>query len=129
MEAFTHTSSELPVIQKLIGAYKLWHAVVPHIPKTSRYTLASKVDALFLDVIELVFAASYEQPQEKIEKIGVANAKLGTLKFFLRIVWELKLIGDKKYIELSETFDTIGRILGGWKRGLLSKLPAPRRGK
>ncbi|MDI6734169.1 MAG: four helix bundle protein [Patescibacteria group bacterium] len=104
--------------------------MVPHIPKTSRYTLGNKVDSLFLDTIELVFTASYEQLEEKIEKIGAANAKLGTLKFFLQIVWELKLIEDEKYIAISEVLDTIGRILGGWKRGLLSKLPAPtRRGK
>lgn len=97
---------------------------MPHIPRTSRYTLGMKIDALFLDVIELVFTASYEQTQEKIRKIGNANAKLGVLKFFLQIAWEIRMMDTKRYVSLSEKLDEIGRILGGWKRGLEMKLPA-----
>ncbi len=96
---------------------------MPHIPKTSRYTLGTKIDALFLDVIELVFTASYEPAQEKIGKIGDANTKLGALKFFLQIGWETRMIDTKRYISLSEKLEEIGRILGGWKRGLETKLP------
>ncbi len=119
--------NQLPIIQKLIAAYKLWHEFIPHIPRTSRYTLGAKIDALFLEVIELVFAASYEQIQEKIRKIRDTNAKLGALKFFLQIGWEIKMIDTKRYVSLSEKLDEIGRILGGWKRGLEIKLPVNKR--
>ena len=114
----------LPVIQKLIAVYKLWHEFVPHIPKTSRYTLGTKIDELFLEVIELIFTASYEQTQEKIKTIKEANTRLGVLKFFLQICWETKMIDTKRYALLSEKLEEIGRILGGWKRGLETKLPA-----
>jgi hypothetical protein len=43
------------------------------------------------------------------------------LKLFLQIAWENKLIPSEKYIELSTKLQEIGRMLGGWKKGLLSK--------
>jgi hypothetical protein len=33
------------------------------------------------------------------------------------------MIDTKRYISLSEKLEEIGRILGGWKRGLETKLP------
>lgn len=127
MESPPPAGTTLPIIQKFIQTYKFWHELVPHIPKTSRYTLGTKIEVLFLDVLELIFMASYEQPQEKIRKIGYANAKLGALKFFLQIGWEIKMIDAKRYISLSEGLNETGRILGGWKRGLETKLPAVKR--
>ncbi len=66
---------------------------------------------------------------EKIARLTNANAKLGTLKFFLQIGWEIKMMDTKRYIVLSEKLDEIGRILGGWKRGIETKLPAGKQGE
>ena len=49
------------------------------------------------------------------------------LKIFIMLLWETKSLDDKKYIELSEKLDEIGRNLGGWlgkviaKKGKLSR--------
>ncbi|MBI3442319.1 MAG: four helix bundle protein [Candidatus Sungbacteria bacterium] len=53
-----------------------------------------------------------------------ANGKLDLLKFFLQLAWKLKLIDAKRYAELSQPLDEIGRMLGGWRKGLESKTPA-----
>lgn len=109
---------QLPVINKLVAAYKLWNEFIPHLPKSLRYTLVSKIDLLFLEVIENTFAASYLPNQEKLPFLIKSITKLDLAKFFLQIAWETHALDNKKYIALSENLDEIGRMLGGWKKGL-----------
>ena len=108
----------VPLIHKLTTAYKLWHEFLPHIPKTSRYTLGAKIDAYFLETIELVFIASYLSKPHKRPFVQKAIGKLDVLKLFLRLAWEIKALDNKKYITLSEKLDEIGRMLGGWNKSL-----------
>jgi len=115
--------NQLPIIQKLMAAYKLWHEIVPNFPKTSRYTLGAKVDTLFLDTIEHILAAIYAPAQDKIRELGHSITTLDALKFFLQISWEIHSLDTKKYLALSEKLDEIGRMLGGWRKGL-EKTPA-----
>ena len=56
--------------------------------------------------------------------LGKIISRLDVLKFFIQIAWENKLIPEDKYIILSEQLHEIGRMLGGWKKGLQSKTPA-----
>jgi len=114
----------LPVLQKLVSAYRLWHQFIPHFPKTSRYTLGNKIDELFLQVVEAIITASFLTSKEKLPLIGKASTKLDMLKFFLQIAWEIKAIDNKKYILLSERLYEIGRMLGGWQKHLLKQTSA-----
>jgi hypothetical protein len=106
----------LPIIQHLIAAYKLWHEFLPHLTKYARHTLGVKIDALFVDTIEIIFVATYLGKEQKMLALQQANAKFDTLKFFLQILWEIKAIDNKKYAVLSERLGEIGRMLGGWMR-------------
>jgi len=54
----------------------------------------------------------------------VVITKLDSLKFFLQLAWENKCLANNKYTELSEQLNEIGRMLGGWKKGLEIKTPA-----
>jgi len=108
----------LTIIQHLIATYKLWHEFLPHIPKDSRYTLGIKIDGLFVEMIELIFIASYLSKNQKIPYVQKAIAKLDLIKFFLQITWEIKALDNKKYIILSEKLNEIGKMLGGWYRQL-----------
>lgn len=114
----------LPVLQKLVAIYKLWQAYLPHFPKTSRYTLGEKIDLLFVEIIECVVIASYLSKQKKLPYLKKGLVKLDVLKFFLQVAWEIKALDNKKYISLSEHLDEIGKMLGGWKRGLENKTSA-----
>jgi hypothetical protein len=42
----------------------------------------------------------------------------------LQIAWENKCISSEKYSVLSEKLEEIGRMLGGWKKGLEKKTPS-----
>lgn len=108
------TPSPLPVIQKLVQTYKLWYECIPHFPKTSRYTIGGKIDALFLEIAEATFTASFLRKEEKLPFIRKAIIKLDVLKFMLQLAWEIKSLDNKKYIALSEPLAEVGRMLGGW---------------
>lgn len=107
-----------------MAIYKLWQEYRDHFPKKSRYSLGGKIDALFIEIIELLFIASYLGKQEKLPFLQKAARKLDVLKFFFQVSWEIKSLDNKKYISIAELLNEIGRMLGGWIRGILSKTPA-----
>lgn len=120
----------LPILKRLITVYKSWHETMPNLAKTSRYTLGEKIDTLFLEVIELIYAASFLPKEEKLPSLQKAMAKTDLLKFFFQIGWEIKSLDVKKYIMFSEQLDEIGRQLGGWARQSSQKeTPAQRSGR
>ncbi len=108
----------LPIIERLVRAYEIWHEFTVHIPKISRYTLGDKIDSLFIETIESVYTAIFLPRDKKYPYIEQAAAKLNLAKFFLEIAWRIKSLDNKKYIILSEPLDEIGKMLGGWLRQL-----------
>ena len=113
----------LPVLEKTKSAYKLWFNYRDTFPKKSRYTLGDKIDKYFLDILELLHVATYQKPDEKIITLRKTTLRLDSLKFFLSISWETKLLDTDKYITLSEHLHELGKIIGGWKKGLEVKTP------
>lgn len=93
-------------------------------PKKSRYVLGDKIDARFVQVLELLYVASYQSPAEKLPTLERALTGVDTLKFLLRVAWEVQALDNKKYISLSEKLAGVGREVGGWRKGLQSKTPA-----
>jgi len=112
------------VIIKEKEAYQFWLILHKNIPKTERFRLGQKIDSLFIDTLELSFISLYLPPEQKITILGKTISRLDLLKFFMQLAWESKLIPTTKFTELSQKLEEIGRILGGWKKGLQSKTPA-----
>jgi hypothetical protein len=111
------------VLQKAKVAYSFWFALVDNIPKSHRYTLGGKVEHYFLEFLECIFTALYLPVEQKGKRLEVATSKLDGIKFFAQICWENKCIPDKKYTELSGLLDELGKMIGGWKKGLEKKTP------
>ena len=104
--------------------YKLWQEYRDNLAKKYRFTLGGKIDTLFIEIIELLYTASYLSKQEKLPYLQKAIKRLDVLKFFFQVAWEIKALNNKKYIAISEQLNEIGRMLGGWLRGIQSKTPA-----
>jgi len=119
----------LPIIGRFILVYKLWHEILDHISKKSRYTLGAKIDSLFIETLELLFIASYLSKEEKLPYLKKSAVKLDLLKFFLQISWEIKALDTKKYIALSEPLNEIGKMLGGWIRNVEKETLPQRKGR
>jgi hypothetical protein len=109
------------VFHKAKSAYLLWYGYYQILPKTHRYTLGKKLDETFLAILEAISVAAFLTPSEKVPYIKFAIKKMDLLKIFLMLLWETKSLDDKKYIELSEKLEEIGRNLGGWLGKVISK--------
>ena len=101
-----------------MAIYRLWDELRNNFPKKYRYTLGAKIENYFLDTLELLFIATYLGKEQKLPYLQKAAGKLDLLKFFLQVAWELKALDNKKYILVSEQLNEIGKMLGGWRRGL-----------
>lgn len=117
------STTDLPVLQKLTDAYKLWHNLLPHVPKLVKYSLGEKINVLFTDVIELILTAGFTAREHKSIIVQKASIKLDTLKYFLQLAWELKALDNKQFANISAPLVDAGKMLGGWLRQLIRELP------
>jgi hypothetical protein len=114
----------LPLLHNIKTVYLLWFTYYQELPKTHRYTLGGRIDALFIEIIEMTTVASFTPKAEKIPYVRTAIRKLDTAKILLLVLWESKSLDNKKYLALSEKLEEIGKMLGGWY-GQLNKQNSP----
>ncbi len=90
--------------------------------RTARYTLGTRIENHFLDLLEIIYQSYYAPTDKKIEKIVTAINTTDLLKYLLQIAWENKLLKDSPYAELSAKILEIGKMLGGWKNNIAAKI-------
>jgi len=115
------------VLVKSKEAYSMWFNILGDFPKVYRYNLGGKIENCFLLLLENIFTTAYLSGEKKSAQLSIAILKLDKLKFFLQLAWENKCLSSLKYSALSENLDEIGRMLGGWKKGLDNKTPSVER--
>ena len=108
--------NDAPIIKKIFDFYLIFHVESQKFPKSEKYTIAEKIKNIVLTVLELIIQAVSEK--EKIFLLKKAQTKLDLLKLLIRLCCDLKIINSKKYLELEEKLQEIGRMLGGWIRSL-----------
>lgn len=57
------------------------------------------------------------------------HSNLTYLNFFLQLAWEIKSLDTKKYSHMIEPIANIGKMLGGWRKNLLSQTQTPSKTK
>lgn len=92
--------------------------IIPHISKGQRYTIGTRIENKFLDLLELSYIAYFTEKERKKEKILECILLLDTLKYLIHITWETKLISNKQCAEIVEKLDEVGKMFGGWKNSL-----------
>lgn len=108
-------------MQKIKEGYLAWVNIVPHIQKGARYTIGTRIENKFLDLLELGYAAYFSSKEQKAEKIGECIFLADTLKFLISTAWEGKLVSHKQFEEIALKLEEIGKILGGWRNNLSGK--------
>ena len=98
--------------------YLIWINIVPHIAKGARYTIGSRIENRFLDLLELSYTAYFTEKERKAEKIAECILLLDTLKFLVSVAWEGKLISNAHCESVASKLEEIGRMFGGWKKNL-----------
>lgn len=100
----------------------MWIENLPNIPRASRYTYGNRVDTEFILFLEKLYVVSYMPIKEKSVGLRELISKLDTLRFLFQLGYETKLIPEKKFIALSTPLIEIGKMLGGWKKGIDDKI-------
>ena len=117
------STGTLPVLQQITNVYNLWYDFLPNIPRLTKYSLGEKINILFIELIETILLATYASKERKLEIIERASTKLDTLKYFLRIAWELNVLDNKKYAAMNVPIAEAGKMLGGWRKQFRPETP------
>ena len=96
----------------------MWHNYFANLPRTERYTLGTKIDVIFTEILEAGLMAQYTKRDEKIIYLEKLSRKLDNLKFFITLLWEAKGLDANKYGQLSQKLNTAGRMLGKWLQNI-----------
>ena len=121
-DSHTHTLPEtiqdIPIFTKLYEFYKLLYQYLKLFPKRDRYTLGEKIDNLTLNIFELVITAGTTSKEYKLPMLKKSVVSVDLLKILIRLAKDNQALDNKKYIQLEQQLQEIGRMLGGWKRSV-----------
>lgn len=108
----------VPILKRTIDLYKLYYTYAELFPKKDKYTIGATCERYIIEILEILLQASYLSKEEKLTLIKTANNKFDTLKIFIRLLKELNIIDQKKYLALQTIIQEIGRMFGGWIKSL-----------
>ncbi|MBI5731736.1 MAG: four helix bundle protein [Candidatus Magasanikbacteria bacterium] len=108
----------VPILKKTIDLYKLYYGYAELFPKKDKYTIGSTCERYIVEILEILLQAGYLPKEEKLPFIKKASDKFDLLKVFIRLLRELNIIDQKKYLALQTIIQEIGRMFGGWMKSL-----------
>jgi len=103
-----------PVLEKMYQ-FLLW--LIPTIekfPKSQKFLLGDRLQALALDVQELLIEATYSR--DKAAALNRANLNLEKLRILFRLAFDLQLTDARRYEYAARALEEIGRMVGGWRK-------------
>lgn len=107
-------AEEIPILKKAVDLYKTYYLYLELFPKKDKHALGATCEKYLIQTIELLLEASYQPKEFKKASLLNANNKFETLKILIRLLRELNILEQKKYIILQSIIQEIGRMLGGW---------------
>lgn len=105
---------DIPIFKKAYELYKLFHEYRKVVSKQDRFTIFERCENLIMEVTEGIIKAGTEQKPAKVATLEHTSLKLNMLRVFIRLMKDVKVIDNKKYVTLENIVDEIGRMLGGW---------------
>jgi hypothetical protein len=107
------------ITNKFLNVYKIWQTIQKDIPKINRYSLGIKIDAYFVNILEMI---NYAQFGDKkfiyLEKSIIQN---NILKSLLSVLFEIDSISQEKYLEICKGLEELGKMLYSWKLKVKNK--------
>lgn len=85
-------------------------------PRAQRFTFASRIDGLALDVLEELVRARWSRRPEKARLLAAADADFAVLRVLVRLCFERRLLARAGFEQVVRDLDEAGRMLGGWRR-------------
>lgn len=107
-------SKGLPLFERWMSVLDWTLSRADGFPKTARFTLANRLSALSIDVIEAIIEAIYTSERKEILKR--LNLYIEKLRVLFRLSFQRKYINKRQYEFISEELNECGRMVGGWIR-------------
>jgi hypothetical protein len=85
-------------------------------PRSQKFVLGDRIEGMFLDILEILIEANYSH--EKVDLLNKANLKLEKARYLIRIAKDLHYFNIKAYEFSSRSVNEIGKMIGGWRRGI-----------
>jgi len=89
-------------------------STVERIPKTARFSLASRMADYALDTMELITEAVYTKKRTHI--LDKANLYIEQQRVLFRITHDRRYISHRQYEFISNELNEAGRMIGGWRK-------------
>lgn len=123
MRNLEQLETEAPILQKTSDLYKEYYDYLKGFPKKDQYLLGKRCEDYILLFLEHILIASNLPKEKKLHLLEVASGKFDTLKVLFRLAREFKMLDNKKYLSLELKTQEIGKMLGGWIRSMITKVP------
>ena len=107
---------DIPILKKTYELYKTLYGYRSTVNKQDRYSIWQRCDTIVLDILEGILVASQAYKSEKLPVLERTSVKLNILRVFIRLMKEVRVIDNRKYVVLQGFVDEIGRMLGGWMK-------------
>ncbi len=86
--------------------------------KSEKYSLGESLEQAALDMLIAIVEAGKQKRDWKHASIERALLQQEKAKILVRLAYDLNQIQERRYIQLQEQLQSIGRMLGGWKKSL-----------
>lgn len=104
----------MPLVHKITEFYKMIYLLSAKIPKKDRFGIFLKIENLCLEILNSAIAAAVEIKINKLPLLKHARIKIEILKRLFRVVYDLKIIESKKYINIELDLQEISKMTNGW---------------
>lgn len=84
------------------------------IGKMERYGIYQKIENIIVDCLGLAITAALTAKDKKTLLVTKLKTQIEVAKRLIRLMWELKIITDKKYLLLTQKMLEISKMASGW---------------
>lgn len=112
--------SESPIFAR---SYQLLRWLIPltlTFPRQQRFVLAAALQQSSLRLHEHLIVALHSDRASLPEALVYVDVDIDTLRHYLRLCHDLELLSIGQYEHASSAIAEIGRLLGGWRKGMAS---------
>lgn len=107
---------EAPVFQQAYELLKDIHLARRTFAKPEKYSLGETLEQSVLDMLLHIIDAGQSRKEWKVAAIDAALRDLEKTKILIRLAWDLQQIHERRMSTWQERVQTIGRMLGGWRK-------------
>jgi hypothetical protein len=107
---------ESPIFSRTYDLLRWLLPMTVKFPRQHRFVLASALQQAAMEFQEQLIEARFATRATKT--LHKADQTLTKLRLYLRLSHDLKLFSPGQYEHVSKMVDEIGRLLGGWIKGI-----------